>query len=315
MGTADVIPGVSGGTIAFITGIYEKLVESINNINLQTFKLLFTLKFKELEKQINLSFLLTLVAGVFVAAFSFAKLVQFLLLNYQVLVWSFFLGLVAASAVVVVKHVKNWNATKVILLLSGIIIAYTITSASVMRTSDTLLNTFLAGAIAIIAMILPGISGSFVLVILDKYRYIIDVMSGISSGVKSMLTSLMSANMADFWQAWGQTSFMPFIIFELGTLSGIIAFSKILNWLLKKYHDFTIAILTGFMIGSLNKVWPWKITLSTYTNSKGEMVPLLEKNILPDTLGNQFFLAIILMIVGFALVYIIERFSNQKASQ
>ncbi len=312
MGAADVIPGVSGGTIAFISGIYEKLIKSLNNINLRSVKLLFTGRWKALEEQINISFLLTLILGVFIAAFSLAKFIQYLLHTYEEAVWAFFFGLIIASAVIMFDQVSKWDAKTICSLIIGVGFGYVVTKIPVIKTPDTLIYVYMSGVISIIAMILPGISGSFILLILDKYRYIIDVMSDISSGFKGMASGLVHVNFDQFIAEWQQTNFLPFIIFQLGTLTGILGFSKVLNWLFKKYRDVTIATLIGFMIGSLNKVWPWKNTLSTYTNSKGLEVPLLQENIIPKTFDKYFFVAIMLSIVGFFIVYFLEKISMQK---
>ncbi len=313
MGIADVIPGVSGGTIAFITGIYKKLIESLNNIDLSSVKYLFTGNWRKLEEQINISFLLTLVMGVFVAAFSLAKLIRFLLHTYEEAVWAFFFGLIAASTLIMFKHVRKWEVVNIAALIVAAGLGYWLTIVSVIQTPNTLPFIYLSGFIAIVAMILPGVSGSFILLILDKYRYIIDVMSEIATGVKDMLKALFQFDFNQLTTVWQQTEFLPFIIFQLGTLSGIIGFSKLLNWLLKKYHDLTIATLIGIMIGSLNKVWPWKNTLTTYVNRKGETLPLTQENVLPQNIDNYFFLSIALSIVGFAIVYYIERYFQEKA--
>lgn len=312
MGTADVVPGVSGGTIAFIVGIYEKLIESINNINLQTVKYLFRGRIKAIEKQINLAFLLTLVVGVFSASFSLAKFIQYLLYNYEVSIWSFFMGLIIASILIVFRYMRRWTTKTVIVTIVGAIVAYFITSASVIKTPDTLLYVYLSGVIAIIAMILPGISGSFILLILDKYSYIIEIVAGIGEGIKNVISAITSGDTTLAMEILKNINFMPFLIFQLGTLTGIITFSKVLNWLFKRYHDITIASLIGFMIGSLNKVWPWKNTISTYTNSKGIERPLLQENILPPSINAQFFIALGLMVAGFFVVYYIEYISNQR---
>ncbi|HSM47196.1 MAG TPA: DUF368 domain-containing protein [Draconibacterium sp.] len=291
MGAADVIPGVSGGTIAFITGIYEELINSIKSINLNALKLLLTGKFAEFWKAVNGTFLLSLLTGIAFSIISLAKALKFLLDNYPILVWSFFFGLVVASAIYVARTIKSWNPATIISGISGIIIAYFITVITPAEANTTYWFIFLSGAIAICAMILPGISGSFILVLLGMYKFILE--------------------------AVGNFELAIIFTFLAGAAIGIISFSNILSWLLKKYHNQTIALLSGFMIGSLNKVWPWKEVVETFTDRHGEIKPLLEENILPGTYeqltGNHAFLAgaVALAVLGFALIFVVENIANR----
>ena len=280
MGAADVVPGVSGGTIALITGVYEELLESIKSVNFKTLKLFFTGKFKEFWRAVNGDFLVSLLAGILISILSLAKLITVLLRDHPIYVWAFFFGLVVASTYFVAKRVGRWNVWKVLAFIVGAVIAYLITIATPAQTSESLPFIFLCGMIAICAMILPGISGSFILVLLGKYEYI--------------MRALTTAD------------FPVLIVFAIGCLIGIVLFSHVLTYLLKRFHDFTIALLSGFMLGSLNKVWPWK-----------ELVPdinaadptLFERNIAPNehVLGG-----ILRMVLGFAVVYILEVVSAKK---
>lgn len=285
MGAADVVPGVSGGTIAFIVGIYEELINSIKSINVSSLRLLFTLRLKEFWKAINGTFLLTVVSGILISIFSLAKLITYLLENHPVLVWAFFFGLVLASTYVVSKRIKKLSLSRWITFAIGAVAAYFITVATPGHTPDGLWFIFVSGAIAICAMILPGISGSFILVLLGKYFYIM-------TAVKSFNIPIM-------------------FTFACGAGIGIISFSNVLSWLLRKYHDLTIALLAGFMLGSLNKVWPWKETIETYIDSHGVTRPLVEANIAPNVYVWQGFL---LMIFGFALVVVLEKISDKQAA-
>ncbi|MFV0377459.1 MAG: DUF368 domain-containing protein [Mangrovibacterium sp.] len=286
MGAADVIPGVSGGTIAFITGIYQELLNSIKSVNLKSLKLLFSGKIAEFWTAINGTFLISLLAGIGISILSLAKLLKYLLDHHPILIWSFFFGLIVASAVYVAKDIKGWTPGTVVSLIVGAVIAWMITVITPAEPNTTYPFIFLSGAIAICAMILPGISGSFILVLMGMYQYILGAVSNFNIPV--------------------------IIVFLCGAGIGIVAFSNVLSWLLKKYYNQTIALLAGFMVGSLNKVWPWKQVLDTFTNSHGETVPLVEKNVLP---GNYFALtghdaqlgwAIALAIFGFVLIFAIE---------
>ena len=237
MGAADVVPGVSGGTIAFIVGIYEELINSIKSVDLKTLKLLFTFKLKSFWNNINGNFLFSVILGILISVFSLAKLITFLLDDYPVLVWAFFFGLVIASTYFVSKRIQVWDWKRWLSFIIGVGIAYYITIATPSQTPENLSFIFLCGAIAICAMILPGISGSFILLLLGKYEFIMNA-------VKSLDITII-------------------IVFACGAAIGLVLFSNVLSYLLRKFHDITIATLTGFMLGSLNKVWPWKKTLET----------------------------------------------------
>ena len=283
MGAADVVPGVSGGTIAFIVGIYDELIDSIKSINMHSLKLLFTGKITAFWKAINANFLLSLLFGIAVSILSLAKLMTYLLVNEPVLVWSFFFGLVLASTWFVSKDIKERNWKTILGFIAGAVIAYYITIATPAETSTSLLFIFLCGAIAICAMILPGISGSFILVLLGKYFYIMEAVNKLDLIVLG--------------------------VFAFGALLGITSFSRVLSYALKHFRNITLSVLTGFMLGSLNKVWPWNEVVETYTDTHGEVKPLVENNILP----NEYLVeGIILMVIGFALVYVLEKLSSKK---
>lgn len=280
MGAADVVPGVSGGTIAFIAGIYDELIDSIKNINLTSLKLLFTGRFAAFWKAVNANFLLSILCGIGVSVFSLAKLITYLLDNQPILVWSFFFGLVLASACFVSKDIKEWNWKTVSGLLAGVAVAFYITVATPAETSTQLWFIFLCGAVAICAMILPGISGSFILLLMGKYTYIM-------GAVKELNVLVLG-------------------VFAAGALVGITSFSHILSYALKRFRNLTLAVLTGFMLGSLNKVWPWKVVERFYTDSHGVQKALVEHNVWP---GEQLLPAILLAVVGFGLVYGLEKVS------
>ena len=292
MGAADVVPGVSGGTIAFITGIYEELINSIKSINLKALKLLLNLKIAEFWKAINGNFLVSVLLGIGISVFSLAKGLKYLLDNHPVLIWSFFFGLIVASAIYVAKSIKKWNISTVVAGIAGIVVAYFITVITPAEANTTTWFIFLSGAIAICAMILPGISGSFILVLLGMYKFILD--------------------------AVGDLQIAVILTFLVGAAIGIIAFSNVLSWLLKKFHNQTIAVLAGFMLGSLNKVWPWKQVTETFIDRHGETKPLVEINVLPGSYeqisGDSAFLvgAILLAIIGFALIFVIEGLTKPR---
>lgn len=281
MGAADVVPGVSGGTIAFIAGIYDELINSIKSINMHSLKLLFTGKIAAFWKAVNGNFLFALLLGIAISVFSLAKLITYLLLNEPVLVWSFFFGLVLASTWFVTKDIKGWNWKTDAGFVGGAVIAYYITVATPAETSTNLMFIFLCGAIAICAMILPGISGSFILVLLGKYFYVMEA-------VKTLDLVVLG-------------------VFAFGAALGITSFSRVLSYALKNFRNITLSVLSGFMLGSLNKVWPWKEVEKLVSDGHEVMI---EHNIAPNTEVAE---AVVLMLIGFILVYVLEKISAKKA--
>ena len=289
MGASDVVPGVSGGTIAFISGIYERLIHAIKSINIANLKLFFTGHFKDFWKNVDGNFLVCLVAGIAVSFLSLAKLITYLLETHPIFVWSFFCGLIVASVVFIGKTVK-WDWKTAITLVAFAILSFFITSPgnAPLGQNGAYWYIFLCGAIAICAMILPGISGSFILVLLGQYAYILESLVEFRIDVIA--------------------------IFMVGALIGIVSFSHVLDWLFKNFEMITKAALTGFMLGSINKIWPWKNTIDTIVYADGE-TQLIQENILPQACDSQFCAAIALMIVGFALIFVIEFISEKMKTK
>lgn len=295
MGAADVVPGVSGGTIAFITGIYEELINSIKSITPSNIALLFKRGgIRQFAEAINLRFLECVVLGIGISFLSLAKLMKYLLANHPVLIWAFFFGLILASAWYVSRSVPKWEWKTALCCTLGAVIGYLITATAPAQTPNAFWFILLSGAIAIIAMILPGISGSFILLLLGKYHFMMNAIAEVQIPVIAL--------------------------FATGAAIGLISFSHALSWLLKHHKELTVATLTGFMLGSLNKVWPWKIVQQSITVADGTVTPTIEANVLPHTyalntgLPAQTGLAIALMIVGVAIIVLIERFAAKKTS-
>lgn len=302
MGAADVVPGVSGGTIAFISGIYEELIKTIDGLDLGIFKVARKEGVKVAWKAYNLSFLFALFLGVALSILTFAKVISHLLANEPIIIWSFFFGLVIASIVYVIGQIQVWNWKNVLALLLGGVISYYITIAEPVASPDSYWFLFLSGFIAIIAMILPGVSGAFILLLLGSYHVVIGSINDFTSAVFSLNWNAVLA------------ATLKLATFAVGALLGIKAFSKVLTWMFDNYKNITLALLTGFMVGSLNKIWPWKETLSFYTNSHNEKVPILEKSILPsDFAGDpQIINAVVSSIVGFLLIFLLEKLAVRK---
>ncbi|OAB78506.1 DUF368 domain-containing protein [Cochleicola gelatinilyticus] len=302
MGAADVVPGVSGGTIAFISGIYEELIETIHNFDLGFFSLWKKDGFKKAWKQYNLSFLVALFLGVAISILSLAKIITFLLTEHPILVWSFFFGLVIASILYVGKQITSWNFKVIVSIIIAAAIAYAITLAKPIGTPDSTWFLFLAGFVAIIAMILPGISGAFILLLLGAYEAVIGTLSQLGDGVSKMNWDLFSG------------AFLKLCVFGIGAIVGLKSFSGILNWMFKHHKNIILAVLTGFMIGALNKIWPWKEVLEFRVNHNGEEIPFLEKSVLPGNYPDeaQIGLAILFMSLGFLSIFILERIAKKK---
>ena len=289
MGAADVVPGVSGGTIAFISGIYEELLTSISNVNFDLLKTLKKEGFKVAWKQLNGAFLASLFLGIFISIVSLAKTIKYLLENEPILLWSFFFGLVVASIIFIGKQVENWNYKFLFLAMFGVAFGYIITIASsTTLTEINYLFLVFAGAIASCAMILPGISGSYILLLMGVYPV---VMTAITHRDFTIISAI-----------------------GIGVILGLLLFSRLLKWLFKKYKNQMLVVLTGLMLGSLNKVWPWKTTISTYLNSHGEIKPLLEQSISPFSFNGdpQLIMSIVLAIIGFLLIIGMERVAQLK---
>lgn len=294
MGAADVIPGVSGGTIAFITGIYDKFVGSLNNIDSSAVKMLFKGKFKELWEHINGTFLVSLFAGIFISVITLAKLMQYLLSSHPIETWAFFFGLIVASVIFIGKGVEKWRGKDYLLYLLGIALGVVICTLSPTNTPEALWFIFISGAIAICAMILPGISGSFILLILGKYQYIMGVISDLTSGINVMNNLIIIG------------------VFGVGAVVGLLSFSKFLHWLLAKYKRQTILVMVGFITGSLVKVWPWSNMEAIAISQFPELQALPEGVItstLPGFIDNvemHYLSAAIFAIIGFSLITGIE---------
>ena len=291
MGAADVVPGVSGGTIAFISGIYEELLNSISCFNFSLIAILRKHGIKYVWEKVNGNFLLALFLGVFISILSLAKLIESLLNNYPILIWSFFFGLVLASIIYIGKQIKKWDISTIFLLLIGMFLAYYITTLNPMVTENTSpWFLFLSGMIAVSAMILPGISGSFILVLLGAYKPILNALN-----TKDIFT---------------------IVVFLMGAVIGLLSFSRILKWLFSRYKNYTLALLTGFIVGSLNKIWPWKETISWRTNSKGIEVPFNQISKSPYSFEGdpQLTSAIIIASVGFLLIFMLEKLAAKKSN-
>jgi putative membrane protein len=286
MGASDVVPGVSGGTMAFILGIYDELVYAIRSFDLKCLQLFFTLKIRDLLDRISWQFLVAVVIGILTAVFSLAKILTWLLENKPVLIWSFFFGLVLASVLIVSRRIEQWKPKILIFLAGGIIGTYYLVGLVPVSTPNAWWFLFLCGGVAICAMILPGISGSFILVLLGKYKYVLDAVN--------------------------HRDFVALLLVGTGAVLGIIAFSRILSWLLKRHHDLTVGVLTGLMLGSLRKVWPWKETVETIMDAHGNIVPLLQSNVLPGQWNTEVTAALALMAFGIMVVLFLDRLANKK---
>lgn len=291
MGAADVVPGVSGGTIAFISGIYGQLLDALAKMP-QGIVLLLKGRVREAWALVHANFLLVLLAGILTSILTLARLIVWLLEHQAIPLWSFFFGLILISCWVVGREIKQWNLRALLAFAVGVLAAWYITVAAPLSWGQDYLSLFFAGAIAICAMILPGISGSFLLLLMGLYHFVLGAVKNLELGVIA--------------------------VFALGCAFGLLGFARILRFALQRFHDITLALLTGVMFGSLNKVWPWKQITSFYTNSAGEQVALNQANLLPwqfaELTGQdaQLLLAVLLAVAGFGLVLLLEMFARKK---
>lgn len=305
MGAADVVPGVSGGTIAFISGIYEELIETINSLDFGFFKTWKTNGFSKAWKKYNLSFLLALGVGVIVSILSLARLIIWLLEHHPIAVWAFFFGLVVASILYVGVQVTQWRFATILALVLASAASYLITIGEPITTPDNNWFLFFAGFIAIIAMILPGISGAFILLLLGAYTNVMGIVTQLGDGIIGTNTDLLLE------------ASLKLLIFALGAVTGLKVFSKVLNWMFTHKKNLILAILTGFMIGALNKIWPWKKVLEYRINSSGEEIPFLEQSILPNNFNGdpQVINAVLFAVLGFLTIFLLERIAVKKDSK
>jgi len=290
MGAADIVPGVSGGTVAFITGIYERLLQALKAILPAFIDLVKSRQWVVFWQTVDGAFLLTLFSGILISVVSLAKIITYLLLHHPIPLWAAFFGLILASVYIIGREITQWSFKLLVFALLGLVIALFITHLTPAGLEANKLTAFLSGVLAICAMVLPGISGSFILVILGTYSFI-----------------LMAIKEFDF---------IVLGVFVSGCLVGLLSIANILVWAFSRYKNLTLAVLTGFMVGALSKVWPWKSVLSFREDRHGQLVPLLEENILPDTyeiltgLSSQFMLAILCAASAAILVISLAHFAG-----
>jgi len=286
MGAANVVPGVSGGTMALILGIYEELIHAIRSLNLRFLRLIAMLKIREAFSSVSWPFLLSVCLGVLVATLSLAEALSWLLFTYPVVVWSFFFGLILSSIFTVGRVVREWRIPTFVAIGVGAVGAYFLFGMIPVATPNAAWFLILSGFLAICAMILPGISGAYILVLLGKYHYTLEALNN--------------------------RDFQSLFLLMVGAVAGLLSFVRVLDWLLKRYYDLTMAILIGLMLGSLRRIWPWKETLTTFIDSHGNEVPALQVNILPPSLNTEVVLAFLFMLLGFVVVVALNYWEHKK---
>ncbi|MFW5804424.1 MAG: DUF368 domain-containing protein [bacterium] len=293
MGAANVIPGVSGGTIALVTGVFERLINAVKSFDIKALRLLFTGRLKEFAKHTDIFFLIAIFTGIAISIISLAKLLEYLFIEYPVYIWAFFFGLIISSVYYVGKTINKWSAGVIISWIIGTIGAILITLLTPSTENDNIFYLFVCGIVAMCSMILPGLSGSFILILLGNYKLI--VIKAITEIRIDILLPVMG-----------------------GAVFGLIAFSHLLSWLYKKYKDITIAVLSGFILGSLGILWPWqkpvylKNEVGEFLLKDGEYVILKYKKFIPESLSIEVIIAILLMVAGIASIVLIERLAQSK---
>lgn len=261
MGAADAVPGVSGGTVAFVSGIYQELVDSLRSINFQALQTLRTQGMASAWRQINGNFLLAVFGGALLSLFSLASVIMYAMEHWPEIIWAFFFGLVCASTIYVARQLERWRLAEILALAVGLTMALGLNMANPTQLPDTWWVLSLAGSVAICAMILPGISGTYVLLLLGLY--------------------------STFLRAIAEFQILVLASFGLGCVIGLLSFAHVLSWLLRRYHSTTMAVLTGFLLGSLQMIWPWRHTLRFYENRHGEMEPMAQELVLPSAYAEM----------------------------
>jgi putative membrane protein len=295
MGAANVIPGVSGGTIALITGVFERLINAIKSFNAKAIKLLFKGKIKELIEYIDLYFLIAIFSGMVASVVTLAKVLEYLFISYPVFVWAFFFGLILASVYYVGRTIKKWNFSVILTFLIGTAIAITITSLNHATENDAFLYLIICGVVAICSMILPGLSGSFILILMGNYELV--MIHAVSNMEVRILIPVM-----------------------IGAIGGLMAFSHILSWIYKKYKDQTISTLTGFILGSLGVLWPWQKENYLLNDvgefifkENGEKIVAGTTKYFPDSFNTEVIIALFLIVIGFISISLIEKFASNES--
>ncbi len=296
VGVANIIPGVSGGTIALITGIFERLINAIKAFDLTAAKLLFTGKWKTFAEKTDFYFLLTLFVGIALAIITLARVFDYLFRDYPVYIWSYFFGLVLASIYFVAKTIERWNFVVILLFVLGTAFAVFVSLINPAAENSNFWYLFLCGIVAICSMILPGLSGSFVLILMGNYELV--AIQAINNRELSILFPV-----------------------ALGAIIGLIAFSHLLSWVFKRYKDQTIAVLVGFILGSLNVLWPWK-TAEFLKNSAGELIlkhgeKIVARyaSVLPQYYDKVFWIAVFVMVLGILSITVIELMAGNEAKR
>ncbi len=286
IGAANVIPGVSGGTIALITGIFEKLIDSIKSFNLTALKLIFKADFKGFAKHVNLDFLIAVFLGVAVSILTFARVLDYLFTNYPVYIWAYFFGLIMASVFFVGKTISRWSFGVILIFIIGTGIAGAISMLPAAAENSSFLYLFLCGVVAVCSMILPGLSGSFILILMGNYKLVmIDAVNNLDLMI-----------------------LLPVVI---GAAVGLLGFSYFLSWIFKKYKDQTIALLTGFILGSLAILWPWKHEITKTFGGKIKVIGY--ERFFPEHFNTEVILAIVYAVLGIASIWLLEKMAMKKA--
>ncbi|MCF8219253.1 MAG: DUF368 domain-containing protein [Bacteroidales bacterium] len=317
MGAANVIPGVSGGTIALITNIYEDLINSLKSFDFKAAKYLLTFRWKEFARHTNLLFIVAVFLGALLSIFSIARLFEYLLVHEPILIWSAFFGLILASVIFVARRIEKWKADRYIMLIIGTAIGLGLSFLTHAEQNESYWYVFICGMIAMSSMILPGLSGSFILILMGNY---VLLMVTSVNAFSTSLSELLQGNMNFFSNNPEIINYLKLLgIFVLGAAAGIIAFSNILAWIFKHQKDNTLAILSGFILGSLAIVWPWKNDVylkkagDIVLDRHGEPIVIGYERFLPD-LSPELFYAFLWMAIGFAIIWLLERTGEKKKS-
>ena len=312
MGIANVIPGVSGGTIALITNIYQEFIDTLKKFNTKAIRLLLGFKFKELSTHINSQFLFPIASGIIISILALAKLFDFLLLNYPAPTWGYFFGLVLASIFPIFKKIHKWNLSTTIFLILGVSIASALSMFSPTAVENTsYVYIFICGAVGVCGMILPGLSGSYILMLMGNYHLL--MVKSINS-FSDLINSIFSGRLDEYIAGPQLDLLIYFAIFLVGSVTGIILFSNIIAWIFRRYHDQTLSLLTGFVLGSLSIIWPWKKEIfdPNTLDRNGQALLIGYERFFPNVWTQNEYIVLAIILLGIISIVLVEYFSVNK---
>jgi len=315
MGAANKVPGVSGGTVAFVAGFYEEFIYSLQKFNKTAFKLLISLRFKSLYQYVNGGFLVLIISGMIISYFSVSRILDYLLRNYELLVWATFFGMILGSIYYINRSFKDWNSKTITALILGVIIGLSLSYLPPAQENDNLIFVFFCGMIGVLGMTLPGVSGSFILILLGNYvLLLVDSVNALSD----TFALLFQGDFAEIFRDANRVRLLKVLtVFTAGSMAGMVSLSHVFGYILKRWHQITVASIIGFIIGSLLMVWPWKTAIYKTTgthllDAKGHKIIINYERYIPDFSTNENLIAIGFILLGISVLLILSYYENSK---